>query len=703
MNIALLQGFNVIDGVTLVVALLGTVQYLLETSVLFKKPGKFYEEWVVSATSVAFLLYFVGTFMALFGRALVADIANVMYRTGWMIATSGFVFIPSLLIHSYGSGYYYARVGTVSAAPRKKGPNAVFFASHLAGFYFLYQFLGGLAGDRPVPRAILTSNIDPVQFRLFAAWLGVACVVAGLYSIRLTKNPPWERWRKYFPINGIFLFVAAVVAWGVLRQYPLNVGTAPLVRLLFLTLGLFPGVLLAYFLVRYQFMNIFVKPTLIYAVLTGLIVLIYQLGIRNISHYLARFPAVNVRLVEMVLLLGLIFLVHPARVRLQTRINHIFFPESRRYQDTVYRISQQLKSTFDLDRIGRRISQALKKILRVDTVGVILRSRPEADGFAETFHAVELSPEGVLFDHVVPSAVSEEMARTGYRLVVAVRDGKEMLGMIGVGPKQYKEELSNDEVHLLRTIANQLAMSIRNAVLVEEQLKLERLMMRQEKLSALGQIAASLTHEVKNPMSSIHTLVQVMQEEVPGGDDLKKDLETIEQEIIRLNKVVTGILKYARPESMELSVVDVTEVIQDVLVLLGKEAQRCGVELDFSRTPGLKVRATLDGLKDVFFNIVLNAIQACGDSGGRITIQSHLVNRQLQVKVQDSGAGIPQEQLSQIFEPYYTTKEGGTGLGLSMVKKKVETFRGTVSVCNLEGGGAQFIVDLPVVKENENA
>lgn len=639
MDLALGRDFGIIDGVTLFVALLGIVLYTLEVYVLARRPGKILEEWVGAVCLFSFLLYFLGNFMAIFSRALVADIANTLYKTGWIINTIGFASIPALLIHAYGSNFYLAKA---KPAPLERGqrillPNIFLAASHIISFYFLYLFLRDISSTSPLPWPVLTSSIEPDQFKMFAVWLGISCITAGIFSLRMRSVAGWETWHGYFPVNGVFFLLAAVISITVLWQHPWTPAAAPLVRLLFLLMAFFPGVLLAYFLVRYQFMHVFVKPSIIYAVLTGVIVLIYQLGIRNFSKYLAQFPAVNVGLVELVLLLALIFLSQPARVKLQSRMNALFFQETEKYRNTVHDISRELKSVVNPSRITEIVADHLRKSLSVSKVEIVLRDSNRANELAKTLHFLEVSGEPVLFAQSAHSGVSRELAKAGFEMALAVREGDETLGYICVGPRGFERQFSTNDIHMVRTIANQLAVSLRYVALVQEQLKLERLMIRQEKLSTLGQITASITHEVKNPLSSINALVQVMQEELPKGKDLQSDLKTIRSEIRHLNSVLSEILKYSRPESMDLQPVAVAEVLRDVTILLEKEGQRHSVNIDIKRQTDKIIQASLDGLKEVLFNLIFNAIQACSDDAGTVYVSLDVEDGSIKVTVEDTG------------------------------------------------------------------
>ena len=688
-----------IDAISLIVALLGASLYIMATYYLLRKSQKPYDEWVISAAAIAFLFYFLGNLLALFARALVSDIATYTYRLGWIISIIGLTGIPSLLVHSYGTYYYKIKFKTGPSPPGQSNrPYHILTGLHLFGVYFMILFLAKTWAATPLTWSTLISDINPIHLKLFTFWLGFGLVAAGIYSLKMVYTLKWERFRDYLSINGIFLLLAALAGVVLLLSLHLTPGTGPTLRLIFLAIALVHGALLASYRVRYQFMDVFIRPSIIYALLAGLIVLIYHLGIRNLSQYLSRFPTINVELVELVLLMVLIFLFQPARVRIQARVNALFFQRTKKHRDTVHDISKQLKSSGNLDSLLTRISTQLQKTLELRHLEIIRSSTPAAEQFTATFDLLRHSPEPILFNYASYGDVATEIREAGMEIVLAIRRENEVLGIVGVGPKQLNEEISANEIRLLRTIANQLAVSIKNTLLVEEQLRHERLMMNQEKLSSLGQIAANITHDVKNPLSAVNTLVQVMQEELPQGESLKTDLKTIEKELAHLNRILSEIVKYSRPESMAVQPVAVDEVLSDILTLLNKEAELNGVTLKLDGRSHAHVAASLDTLKEIFFNLVLNAIQACSDDGGTVRLATSVKNGRVEIRVTDNGPGIPEDKLQEVFEPFFTTKPSGTGLGLAIVKDKIVQVDGSISVHNAPRGGVQFTVKLPPIQ-----
>lgn len=250
---------------------------------------------------------------------------------------------------------------------------------------------------------------------------------------------------------------------------------------------------------------------------------------------------------------------------------------------------------------------------------------------------------------------------------------------------------------MLQSLAAQTAMSVASALLMEDKLKLEREIANKEKLASIGQMAATLAHEIKNPLSSIKSITQSLQEQVEDPT-LKQDLDVIVHEVDRLNSSVNQLLQFARSSSQDITDVSLILIMERVIKVLHNECKAQNVQIHHRYNGSLpKVFASSFGLQDVFLNLLLNALQAM-PSGGEIEIEYHLTDGDLKVLISDSGPGIRPDLLSRIFDPFFTTKQKGTGLGLAVVKQKLAEFGADIEVTNLKPHGSQFILHFPLEK-----
>ena len=227
-------------------------------------------------------------------------------------------------------------------------------------------------------------------------------------------------------------------------------------------------------------------------------------------------------------------------------------------------------------------------------------------------------------------------------------------------------------------------------------------LIRADRLAAMGELTAGVAHEVRNPLGIIRASVQLLEE---SGVDRSRVLQAtgvIKQEIDRLDKVIKALLDFGRPSKPHRVVIDIGPVIEDVVLFTRQFAGRSKVRIDAGATDGLPlVLADADQLKQVFVNLVSNAVQAMEAHGGAIRLVPSSDEGFLSVAVTDNGPGIPPEDLTKIFDPFYSTRDDGTGLGLTMVHRIVDEHDGHIEVKSTPGEGSSFVVSLPIAHSDE--
>ena len=174
--------------------------------------------------------------------------------------------------------------------------------------------------------------------------------------------------------------------------------------------------------------------------------------------------------------------------------------------------------------------------------------------------------------------------------------------------------------------------------------------------------------------------------------------DQLKTEVARINRHITDFLKYSRPSKLELQDLDIKAEAEDALRLVEVRADECGIETKIEQDPALRpVLADREALRSVFTNLVINALESIdGGGGGKVSIRlSNTRENSVKVEVTDTGRGISPEDISKVFEPYFSTKETGTGLGLAIVKKAVDDHGGTINVASKQGSGTTFTIILP--------
>ncbi|NPV90128.1 MAG: hypothetical protein HPY50_05040 [Firmicutes bacterium] len=229
-------------------------------------------------------------------------------------------------------------------------------------------------------------------------------------------------------------------------------------------------------------------------------------------------------------------------------------------------------------------------------------------------------------------------------------------------------------------------------------------MQRADRLAMVGEIAAGVAHEIRNPLTSIKGFVQFLEEDL-GPDDPKLEYtRVVVKEVDRVNKIVSQLLYYARPSESHSVLADINQVLENTLVLVNLKMFGTRVVLNRQLQSGLPlIPLDEEQMKQVFLNLILNAAQSV-EGEGEITVETGLSKDGSMVRavIRDTGIGIREEDLKKVFDPFFTTREKGTGLGLSVAQKIVEGHGGVIEVTSRPGEGSEFAVYLPIGKEGRN-
>jgi signal transduction histidine kinase len=229
---------------------------------------------------------------------------------------------------------------------------------------------------------------------------------------------------------------------------------------------------------------------------------------------------------------------------------------------------------------------------------------------------------------------------------------------------------------------------------ITERKRTEELLRERAALARLGEMAAVVAHEVKNPLAGIRGALQVIGGRLPETSRDRAIMGDIVARVDSLNEIVEDLLIFARPREPRLSPVSVAELLEDTAALLRKDASHATVDVAIAGDRPT-IGADPEQLQTAFLNLLLNAVQASA-SGGRIRVTITSDNGLCRVAIADAGPGIPAGTLDKIFEPFFTTKHRGTGLGLPTARRVVELHNGTIAVDCPPGGGTTVTVTLPV-------
>lgn len=602
---------------------------------------------------------------------------------------------------------------------------------------FFQAFLGDEAGPPPLSRSTVVGAgvlytalffsrfIEPLHT---TTWFGVAFIAyvfAGLYlsvfylykRYRATPSRV-EKTRLLYLLVGGFLTVTSMLA-EVVPSAP-SLGSAFIIVYLYF---------LSQNLVRYRLLDLneLLGRMVVLGTLVFILSLIYGLLVSWVGseeHGLFFFNSLLASAT-------IVILIEPLRGRVEGAINRWMFQEKYELSRRIEMLRADLANVIDMRVLVPRVLSALEDSRRITHASIYLAD-PDGSGFELTGH-VGPRPEA-RFDAIANRAFFERLRRFGVvtlegieREIAAHRTTPEeletlqgmlrtleqmngsvtlgfsgedqLLGMLVLRDERLREAYSSDEIDLFRLVANTIGVTLQNSQVYER-------MKERDRLAALGQMAAGLAHEIRNPLGSIKGAAQFLQpagNAAPHAGDTKEFLNIIVEEVNRLNKIVSQFLDYARPYRGEQKPLEIADVLKKTLQLLAKEESN-PVEIGTAFAERLPpVRADAEQLFQVFLNLSLNALQAM-PQGGKLLISTGLrrATRRgaaaafLEIRFRDTGVGIPPGDLKNLFIPFFTTKEKGTGLGLPISQRIIENHGGTIEVRSQPGEGATFTVLLPV-------
>ena len=396
----------------------------------------------------------------------------------------------------------------------------------------------------------------------------------------------------------------------------------------------------------------------------------------------------------------------------------------KRQIKTLYKVNEFIASISNLHRLLKLIMEESKKALCAEASSLMLYD-PENK---ELFFEVALGKKGKgikkirlkLGEGIAGTAAKKTRiinvpdvtksiyfyqgadSKSGFitRSVLAaplLRKGK-LIGVLEVLNKRNKKPFNREDVNLMQTIAAQAAIAIENAQLYAENLKTER-------LAAVGQTVAGLSHYIKNLLTGIEMGKEMVH---IGLEDKDRETfvsgwETTEEYLNKVSNLVLDMLNYSKERKPLYHLTKLNEIIKQIAASYRGRAKKEEAKLIINFDPHLnEVSIESQGMERVLLNLIGNALDALGGKGGKVEITTHLEKKKnlFQIKVRDTGCGIPEEQIKKIFGFFYSTKGSkGTGIGLAVVEKIIKEHQGTIKVTSKVGKGTTFTITLPYSKK----
>jgi len=554
-----------------------------------------------------------------------------------------------------------------------------------------------------------------------------------------------ERMQIFYLLLG-FLFTAAIAGpANLFFQSVLSVGFFRIANYSFLFIVTFT----TYSILKYRLMDIrvVIRESTIY-LLCSLAVLLFGLLLWfPLTRYFFLPPLVSLSLILIASVAVFRWIQAPTRKMAQK----YFFAGLRQTEEMVRILSKKLTTLIDQNEL---VSVFLKTVIdsfELDKAGIILRKG--TSGYYESEKLIgfktknlSLESDNFLIRHLkkIKSAeikeeltlkikdnsskektaqlmqLKEEMSKMGAEACFPLLSKEELGGILILGKKTSGKPYSKQGLELLQTLTNQAAIALDNARLhqevknwgkeltrkvkekTKELRKSQAQLLQSEKLAGIGQLAAGIAHEIRNPLGIIATSLYYLNESLPKKkEDIKRHFQIMNMEINRCESIINNLLEFSRKSTQEVELIDVNQLLNITLSLVEKDLFVKDIKLikKFHHSPTIK--ANMDEIKQVFLNLILNATQAM-PRGGKLEMTTSISkNKRVRIQVVDSGTGIPEKHLSKIFDPFFTTKAPGegTGLGLTLVHTIVERWKGTIQVKSQGAKGTIFTIEFPIFRE----
>jgi signal transduction histidine kinase len=749
----------------------GMILYAVLTGEVIKRQNKLAHEYVFLCMMIVLVLWHGFQFFALlikqvFGRQAVEVYTELRYLSLYSI-----VFLPALMVHVHSAFLAYVH----ELVDRRR-----IFYKIFPYFFYLPIVLIIYFGQYTIvdsKNKILDENMSFIPAFIFYFVIGL--LVSAALSIRIAILGRNEKWRKFFIMETVIIFViSALMLYFYFFGGTGNVRLDKALKNMLMASSVLPTGAMIYLLYKYPFYSTMARRRFLLITIAGTFLCVYVVIARALRKMGEDNPDVSVEMLE-ILTVSLLFLLYePAKYLIRRIAGYYALNQKHLYQTMVRRIGEKIVGSGSMEDLLKVVHSTVTETFDVDEVAMFILSKhvyPDRMYYsiAQSLGDIkEIKLESIikniqkgngLYEARRMSLFHLKASEIPYHLYLGISLENDLVGLLAIGKKKTNEEFTFEEKEILLTLASQIAIAIENIELVQRRIELESKMFQADKLSSLGLLATSIAHEVKNPLSSIKSIVQSLRDEKKkksaAAHELQ-DLEIINDEIDRLNTVVGQLLKFSRPDNSDVDEIDVIKIIDNILTILRQETRSKGIRLwtRYDHTP-LMIKSRQGDLKEIIFNVIINAIQSM-EHGGRLmfhgaygvyeadlfdlasekrssvttantlfmpdpsegfsewyldplTVQSiqetekkitpefnpELLPDQLRcikIAITDNGPGIKEERMQEIFKPFYTTKSSGTGLGLAIVKNKIEALGGRLVLRSEEKIGTSFEIYIPM-------
>jgi signal transduction histidine kinase len=414
-------------------------------------------------------------------------------------------------------------------------------------------------------------------------------------------------------------------------------------------------------------------------------------------------------------------------------IGQTLFRERYDAYDTLVQFSKSLVSILELKSLTKEIVQTLARVMNIKTASVYVLDKEQgiyslaaSYGFSSRdrlVSAIKMDCElpkslmgtdtALVREEIEYDKVDDEhlkllgtLQALEAEVCIPLISKERLVGFCNLGRRANQGMYSTEELSLLKTLAQHAAIAIDNALLYEDLRRSQMLMRRTDRLRSLETMAGGFAHEIRNPLTSIKTFVQLAPHRRDDAEFMEQFSQVVCEDVERIERLVHEILDYARYMTPKLTQESLNDVVASCLYFIEVKASSKSISIQKDLAADLSyVKLDRQQIKQVLLNLFMNAMEAMGDQGGRLTVRTRKLVKQanepwVQIEVEDSGPGISPRDLEHIFDPFYTTKHEsgereGTGLGLTIAHQIIQEHGGYIDVSSELGHGTTFMVNLP--------
>jgi signal transduction histidine kinase len=414
-------------------------------------------------------------------------------------------------------------------------------------------------------------------------------------------------------------------------------------------------------------------------------------------------------LVDLAAIVALVAVLGPGRGWLRSGVYAIVLRRSRRRWEEMGAFLRELSADLGVLECCRRAVDEIVRVMQVRAIGVLL-----SDGESVVCGSLSLEPlarvwpRGASAEALprhpfggpnfwdLPGPIQESLEEAGVVGVVPIVSPRRRWGDLVATAGYFAPIYTDEDIGNFAAFADQLALVLDGAELVARAVAVERSLAHAEKLAAIGETAARIAHEIRNPVTAARSLAQQLARE--PGSPFAAEHAVILGELERVERHVAALLRFARRDELRLEPVDLAELTRTTIESLRARLDAAGIEVALDLAAGVVARADREKVRQVLVNGVENALDALAEATGQRTVALAVgsANGTAIVRMSDSGPGVPPEALPRLFEPFFSLKPTGTGLGLAIARHTVEAHGGRITATSIPGQGMTLAIELPM-------